>query len=74
MFGGGNDLSLNSFEYRGDDTIQTTLNDPLEALKEPIIRSRQKKLKDAFNELIHSVWGQGEFKKDYTFNKVMVRL
>jgi len=43
---------LNSFEEIGDDMIQTTLNDPLEALKEPITRSRQKKLKDAFNKLI----------------------
>jgi len=37
------------------DTIQTTPNDPLEVLVEPITRSRAKKIKDVFIGLIQSI-------------------
>jgi hypothetical protein len=69
LFGVGNDLRLNSFEERGDKPIQTILNDPLEALKSQSQDQGKKKLKDAFNGLIQSVWSQGEFQEGYTFNK-----
>jgi hypothetical protein len=48
----GDDSRSSSFEKRGDDAIQTTLNDLLEVLDGLITKSRTKKLKDTFNELI----------------------
>jgi hypothetical protein len=40
---------------RGDDTIETILKDPLQVPIRPITRSREKKLTDAFNRLIHNI-------------------
>jgi hypothetical protein len=40
---------------RGDDTIETILKDPLQVPIGPITRSREKKLTDAFNRLIHNI-------------------
>ena len=52
FFDVGDDSRSSSFEKRGDDAIQTTLNDLLEVLDGLITKSRTKKLKDTFNELI----------------------
>jgi hypothetical protein len=40
---------------RGDDTIETILKDSLQVPIGPITRSREKKLTDAFNRLIHNI-------------------
>jgi hypothetical protein len=40
---------------RGDDMIKTILKDPLQVPIGPITRSREKKLTDAFNRLIHNI-------------------
>jgi ATP/ADP translocase len=52
FFDVGDDSRSSSFEKRGDDAIQTTLNDLLEVLDGLITKSRTKKLKYTFNELI----------------------
>jgi hypothetical protein len=55
LFNVGDDSKSTFFRKRGDDAIQSTPNDLLEVPVKPITRSREKKLKDAFNELIQSI-------------------
>jgi hypothetical protein len=52
LFYVGDDLKLNSFKKRWDNTIQITPNNPLEVLVRPITRSMAKKLKYVFNKVI----------------------
>jgi hypothetical protein len=52
LFNVGDNSKLTFFGKRGDDAIQSTPNDLLEVPVGPITRSKEKKLKDAFNELI----------------------
>ena len=55
MFGVGDDSLTNSFEERDDDAIQITPKYLLEVPIRPITRSRVKKLKYTFNEIIQSI-------------------
>jgi hypothetical protein len=51
----GDDLRFSPFDERKDNAIQTTPKDSLEVLVGSITRSRSKKLKDTFNELIQNI-------------------
>ena len=55
MFDVGDDSLTNSFEERDDDAIQITPKYLLEVPIRPITRSRVKKLKYTFNEIIQSI-------------------
>jgi hypothetical protein len=55
LFDVGDDLRFSPFDERKDNAIQTTPKDPLEVLVGSITRSRSKKLKDTFNELIQNI-------------------
>ena len=55
MFDVGDSSRSNRFEKREDGVIQTIPNNLLKLLVMPIIRSKIKNLKDAFNELIQSI-------------------
>lgn len=43
--------------------VKTTSKNPLQVLVEPITRSRVKKFKNAFNEIIQSIWAKMNFNK-----------
>jgi hypothetical protein len=55
LFDVGDDSLTNSFEERDDDAIQITPKYLLEVPIRPITRSRVKKLKYTFNEIIQSI-------------------
>jgi hypothetical protein len=55
LFDVGDDLRFSPFDERKDNAIQTTPNNSLEVLVGSITRSRSKKLKDTFNELIQNI-------------------
>ena len=56
LFDVGDGSRSNRFEKRGDGAIQSIPNNLLKVPVRPIIRSKVKKLEDAFNELIQSIW------------------
>ena len=49
--------------------IKTILKDPLQVPIGPITRSREKKLTDAFNRLIHNIWDNVDFIEATSTNK-----
>jgi hypothetical protein len=51
----GDDLRFSPFDEREDNAIQTTPKDSLEVLVGSVTRSRSKKLKYTFNELILNI-------------------
>jgi len=55
LFNVGDDLRFSLFDEREDNAIQTTPKDSLEVLVGSVTRSRSKKLKDTFNELILNI-------------------
>jgi hypothetical protein len=63
LFDVSDDLWMNFFYERGDDTIKIISKDPLHFQIGPISRSMAKKLKDAFNKLIQSIWAKVNFKE-----------
>lgn len=63
LFGVGDDSLTNSFQERDDDAIQITPKYLLEVLIGSVTRSRVKKLKYTFNEIIQSILIKMNFNK-----------
>jgi len=63
LFDVGDDSRTNSFEERGNDTIQATPRDLLEILGGLVTRFRTKRFKEALNGLHQDICAKVDFKK-----------
>jgi hypothetical protein len=63
LFDVGDDSRTNSFEERGNDTIQATPRDLLEILGGLVTKFRTKRFKEALNGLHQDICAKVDFKK-----------